>query len=353
MIGELADVDPLIIAEMSGNHGGSLESALALVDAVAASGAQALKLQTYTADTMTLDIDRPEFIIQNPDSLWFGRRLHELYREAHTPWEWHGPIMDRALNAGLICFSSAFDVTSVDLLESLNVPLYKVASFECIDLPLIRKVASTGKPVIISTGMATLEEIEEAVDAARGAGCQQLTLLKCTSSYPAQAKDANLLTIPAMRERFGCDVGLSDHTVGTAVAVAAVALGATVIEKHVTLSRGGGGVDAAFSAEPDELAALVRDTAAARAALGAVAFGPTESEVAGRSRRRSLYFTRALRAGEAVPADAVRSIRPGLGLAPKFIDVVVGKRLATDVDLGQPVEWECFEADARSVSDDE
>lgn len=334
---------PFVVAEMSGNHGGSLDTALMLVDAVAATGAQALKLQTYTADTMTLNVDRPEFVIQNPESLWRGRHLHDLYQEASTPWDWHAPIFDRARRHGLICFSSAFDATSVDFLESLGVPMYKVSSFECIDLPLIQKVAETGKPVIISTGMATLEEMDEAVEAARGAGCSDLTLLKCTSSYPAQPEEANLLTIPAMQKRFGCSVGLSDHTIGTAVAVAAVALGATVIEKHVTLSRESGGVDAAFSAEPAELAALVRDTATARAAMGTESFEPTNSELAGRTRRRSLYFTRGLRSGETLPSDAVRSIRPGHGLAPKFVDVVVGKRLAVDVKFGEPVTWECFE----------
>jgi pseudaminic acid synthase len=337
------DKPPFVIAEMSGNHGGSLSTALSLVDAVAASGAQALKLQTYTADTMTLDVDRPEFMIRDSESLWRGRRLHELYEEAHTPWEWHEPIMQHAQEQGLVCFSSAFDASSVDFLESLDVPMYKVASFECIDLPLIRKIAATGKPMIISTGMATLEEIEKAVKAAREAGCEDLTLLKCTSSYPARPEDANLLTIPAMRERFECEVGLSDHTIGTAVAVAAVALGATAIEKHVTLSRKGCGVDAAFSAEPHELAALVRDTASARVALGEVLFGPTDSEKTGRTMRRSLYFTTSIPAGDRVSAASIRSIRPGLGLLPEHFEAVIGRTLVVDVEFGQPVSWDCFE----------
>lgn len=336
---------PYIIAELSGNHGGSLDRALAIVDALADTGAHAVKLQTYTADTMTLDVARDEFIIQNPGSLWYGRTLYELYDEAHTPWDWHRPIMERARSHGLACFSSPFDETAVDFLEELDVPCYKIASSENIDLPLIRRVASTGRPMIISTGMATREEVDEAVGAARNAGCDQLILLKCTTSYPAAPEDTHLNTIPAMRERYQCEVGLSDHTLGIGVAVAAVALGATVIEKHVTLSRADGGVDAAFSLEPREVRELVDETTRAQRALGGINWGPTPGEEGARTRRRSLYLVEDVTAGESLTRRSVRSIRPGKGLPPKHLEDVLGRRVIEDYPRGTPLSWDMFATD--------
>jgi len=331
---------PLIIAEMSGNHGQSLERALAIVEAVARAGAHALKLQTYTADTMTLDLAEGEFRIADPQSPWNGRTLYDLYREAHTPWEWHAPIFRRARELGLIAFSTPFDSTAVDFLESLGTPCYKIASFECVDLPLIRKVAATGKPVIISTGMASEDEIGEAVAAAREAGCRELMLLKCTSNYPASPADSHLATIPRMCERFGCPVGLSDHTLGIGAAVAAIVLGAVAIEKHVTLSRAEGGVDAAFSLEPDELAQLVRETRCAWEALGSARYGPTEAEESSLVFRRSLYIARDMKKGEVFSPQNLRAIRPGRGLPPKFIAEFMGKKIARDAPMGTPVSWE-------------
>ncbi|HET6316701.1 MAG TPA: pseudaminic acid synthase, partial [Chloroflexota bacterium] len=292
------DAPPVIIAELSGNHNGSLDRALATVDAVATSGAHVLKLQTYTADTMTLNLGEREFFINQPDSLWKGTTLYELYKRAHTPWEWHRPIFERARERGLVVFSTPFDATAVDFLESLGVPGYKVASFENTDLPLIERVAATGKPVIISTGMATFAEVDEAVTAARAAGCRELALLKCTSSYPASPAASNLRTIPHLRASFDCEVGLSDHTLGIGAAVGSVALGATIIEKHVTLSRADAGVDTAFSLEPHELAQLVRETRTVWEALGTVQTGPTASEQGSRVFRRSLYVCEDLAAGD-------------------------------------------------------
>jgi N-acetylneuraminate synthase len=331
---------PFIIAEMSGNHNHSLGRALQIVDAAAAAGAHALKLQTYTADTMTLDIAEREFLITDPASLWNGRNLYDLYREAHTPWEWHAPIMERCKQLGLICFSTPFDATSVDFLETLDVPAYKIASFENVDLPLIRKVAATGKPIIMSTGMASLAELDEAVTAAREAGCSELVLLKCTSSYPASPENTNILTIPHLREMFGCEVGLSDHTMGVGVAVASVALGATVIEKHFTLARADGGVDSAFSLEPSEMNALVVETERAWQALGTVNYGPTDKEKKSLIFRRSLYVSCDIAAGEEFTAENVRAIRPGLGLPPKFLSQVLGRRAARDIDRGTPLSLE-------------
>ena len=270
------NAQPYLIAEMSGNHNQSLERALAIVDAAADAGADAIKLQTYTADTMTLDVHSSEFVIEDKQSLWAGRQLYELYQEAHTPWEWHKPIMERAASRGLHCFSTPFDATAVDFLESLEVPAYKIASFECTDLPLIRKVAKTGKPMIISTGMANAAEIDEAVRAAREAGCEHLVLLKCTSTYPATPENTNIRTIPNLRETFGCEVGLSDHTMGIGAAVASVAMGAAMIEKHFTLRRSDGGVDSAFSLEPEEFRMLRIETERAWQSLGRVAYGGTE-----------------------------------------------------------------------------
>lgn len=331
---------PFIIAEMSGNHNQSLDRALAIVDAAAASGAHALKLQTYTADTMTLDLDDREFLISDPESLWRGTSLYKLYQEAHTPWEWHRAIFERCRERGLICFSTPFDETAVDFLEGLAAPCYKIASFENHDLPLIRKVAATGKPVIISTGMATLAEIDDAVRTARDAGCRELVLLKCTSSYPAPPEDANLRVIPALREAFGTEVGLSDHTTGTAVAAAAVALGATVIEKHFTLDRADGGVDAAFSAEPREMRSLVADCTTVWAALGSVTFGPVGREKESLKFRRSLYVVADVEKGELFTPSNVRLIRPGYGLPSKFIDCVFGRRASRSIAKGTPVAWD-------------
>lgn len=331
---------PFVIAEMSGNHNQSLDRALDLVEAAAAAGAHALKIQTYTADTMTLDLDAGEFHVEHP--LWGGQSLHKLYQQAYTPWEWHAPIFERARERGMLAFSTPFDESAVDFLESLDVPAYKIASFENADLPLIRKVAATGKPMIVSTGMATLSELDELVQAARAAGCCALILLKCTSTYPATPENSHIRTIPHMRELFACQVGLSDHTPGIGAAVAAVALGATVIEKHFTLRRADGGVDASFSLEPEELASLVVETERAWQALGQVRYGPTEAELASRVYRRSLYIVRDLRRGDRLSADNLRAIRPGLGLPPKYYDQLLGRRLARDARRGTPVSWELF-----------
>ena len=331
---------PLVIAEMSGNHNQSLDRALAIVDAAAAAGAHALKIQTYTADTMTLDLDDGDFLISDPNSPWVGTTLNALYEKAHTPWEWHRPIFDRAHSLGMLAFSTPFDATAVDFLEELDVPCYKIASFENTDLPLIRKVAATGKPMIISTGMATAAELAEAVGAARGAGCNDLVLLKCTSTYPATPSDSNLLTIPDLRERFGTEVGLSDHSMGVGVAVASVALGATVIEKHFTLSRADGGVDAAFSMEPAEMAQLVVETERAWQALGHVSYGPTAAEQPSMAYRRSLYCVKDLAAGEVLTTENIRAIRPGGGLAPKHLDAVLGRKVREPVARGTPLRWD-------------
>ncbi len=337
------DTPPFVIAEMSGNHNQSLERALEIVDAAAASGAHGLKIQTYTADTMTLDIAEREFFIQDPKSLWQGRSLYDLYKEAYTPWEWHAPIFERCRKHGIIGFSSPFDATAVDFLESLNVDCYKIASFENTDLPLIRKVAGTGKPVIISTGMATAAEIDETVRAARAAGANDLVLLKCTSTYPATPANTNIRTIAHMRELFGCEIGLSDHTMGIGVSVASVALGASVIEKHFTLRRADGGVDSTFSLEPDELRSLVTETQRAWEALGVVSYRPTEAEKKSLVFRRSLYVVQDVAAGTVLSPQNVRAIRPGLGLPPKYYEVVMGKRLRAAVSRGTALTWDLLE----------
>ena len=335
------DHPPFVIAEMSGNHNQSLDRALAIVEAAAKAGAHALKLQTYTADTMTLDIDEGEFYIEDPNSLWKGASLHKLYQLAYTPWEWHAPIFKRANELGMLAFSTPFDESAVDFLESLDVPCYKIASFENTDLPLIRKVAATGKPMIISTGMASVAELDESVRTAREAGCKDLILLKCTSTYPATPENTNIRTIPHLRDLFGTEVGLSDHTMGTGVSVASVALGATVIEKHFTLSRAEGGVDSAFSMEPAEMASLVLESERAWQALGRITYGAASAqEEKSKVYRRSLYISRDLKAGEILDATSVRAIRPGLGLAPKFIDMVMGKAVKRDVKRGTPVSWD-------------
>ncbi len=330
---------PFIIAEMSGNHNQSLERALEIVEAAAKAGAHGLKIQTYTPDTMTLDLDEREFHISDPGSLWAGASLYKLYGEAYTPWEWHQPIFERARQLGIIAFSTPFDDTAVDLLESLDVPCYKIASFENTDLPLIRRVAATGKPLIISTGMASIAELDDTVQAAREAGCKDLILLKCTSTYPATAQNTNILTIPHMRELFDCEVGLSDHTLGVGVSIASVALGATVIEKHFTLNRADGGVDSTFSMEPDEMAQLVLETEHAWQALGKVCYGATEAEKKSIVFRRSLYVVQDLKAGDVLTRDNVRAIRPGLGLPTKYLEVVLGKKVLRDVMRGTALGW--------------
>jgi N-acetylneuraminate synthase len=330
---------PFVIAEMSGNHNQSLDRALAIVEAAANAGVHALKIQTYTPDTMTLDLDEREFRISDPQSPWSGASLYKLYGDAYTPWEWHRPIFDRARRLGLIPFSTPFDASAVDSLESLDVPCYKIASFENTDLPLIRRAAATGKPLLISTGMATEAEIEDAVRAAREAGCRDLILLKCASAYPASPEHTNLLTIPDMRERFGCEVGLSDHTMGIGAAIAGVALGATVIEKHLTLRRSEGGVDSSFSMEPSELAHLVTESERAWQALGDVSYGATAAEQPSLQFRRSLYVVEDLKAGEILTDRNVRAIRPGLGLAPKFLDQILGRRAAVDIARGTALAW--------------
>ncbi len=331
---------PFIIAEMSGNHNQSLNRALEIVEAVAKSGAHALKIQTYTPDTMTIDLDEREFHISDPNSLWEGKSLYNLYGEAYTPWEWHKPIFDRAHELGLIAFSTPFDDTSVDFLESLDVPCYKIASFENTDLPLIRRVAATGKPIIISTGMASVAELDESVRAAREAGCRDLILLKCTSTYPATAENSNLLTIPHLRDLFDCEVGLSDHTLGVGVSVASIALGATVIEKHFTLKRADGGVDSAFSMEPADMVQLVSESVRAWQGLGYVSYGATDAEKNSLVYRRSLYVVQDLKEGDVLTKDNVRAIRPGLGLPVKYLDVVTGKRVSRDVNRGTALGWD-------------
>jgi N-acetylneuraminate synthase len=330
---------PYLIAEMSGNHNQSLQRALEIVDAAADAGADAIKLQTYKAETMTLDLRMPGFVIEDEKSLWNGRQLFELYQEAHTPWDWHAPIMQRAAARGLHCFSTPFDDSAVDFLESLNVPAYKIASFENTDLPLIRKVASTGKPMIISTGMATVGEIDEAVRTARQAGCHNIIILKCTSTYPATPENTNIRTISNMRETFGCEVGLSDHTMGCGVAVASVAMGAVLIEKHFTLRRADGGVDSAFSLEPEEFRMLRIETQRAWESLGGVLYGGTKAEDQSRTFRRTLYVARDMKAGDVFTHENLRIVRPGFGLPPKYFDTVLGKRINQDTCAGTPVGW--------------
>jgi pseudaminic acid synthase len=331
---------PYIIAEMSGNHNQSLERALEIVEEAAKSGVDALKIQTYTAQTMTLDIHEGEFFIDDPTNNWEGSSLYSLYEQAYTPWEWHEPIFNRCRELGIAAFSTPFDESAVDFLETLDVPCYKIASFENIDLPLIRKAAATGKPLIVSTGMATVAELDEMVRAAREAGCKDLVLLKCTSSYPATPEDSNLATIPHLRELFECEIGLSDHTFGIGVSVASVALGATVIEKHFTLRRSDGGVDSVFSMEPEEMKALVVETERAQQATGKIQYGAVASEQASFKHRRTLYISQDMRAGDLFTKENLRAIRPGYGLPPKYMDLLLGKPVRQDVRKGTPVTWE-------------
>ena len=331
---------PFVIAEMSGNHNQSLERALAIVEAAAQAGAHAIKLQTYTADTMTLDVRGGSFEISDPDSLWAGQNLHDLYKQAYTPWEWHAPIMERARELGLICFSSPFDETAVDFLLDLDVPAFKIASFENNHLPLIEKAASTGKPQIISTGMASLGELDDAVRTAREAGCTELVLLKCTSTYPASPENTNLRTVPHLRKLFGCEVGLSDHTMGVGVAVAAVALGACMIEKHFTLARADGGVDSAFSLEPHELASLVSESERAWQALGLVRYGPSDAEQKSLVFRRSIYVATDIAEGEVFTRKHIRIVRPGHGLASVYFNSIIGTKASRDFRKGEPLTFE-------------
>lgn len=331
---------PFIIAELSGNHDQDFDLAKAMIRAAAEAGVDAIKLQTYTPDTMTLDIRHGEFMVSEDDSLWRGSNLYDLYAKASTPWEWHKPLFELAESLGLIAFSSPFDLSAVAFLESLDVPLYKIASFELTDIPLIQAVAKTGKPMIMSTGMATKEEIDEAVATVRAIGNNPITLLKCTSTYPAKIEDTNLVTMADLASHTGCLVGLSDHTQGLGAAVAATALGATVIEKHFVLDRGAGGVDAAFSMEPDEMNALVVACRTARAALGTVTYGGSESEQAAKKYRRSIYVASNLLAGTVLSEEHLQIIRPSLGLAPKHWDEVLGKTLLSDAQKGQPLHWD-------------
>jgi N-acetylneuraminate synthase len=333
-----ADTPPYVIAELSANHNGKLETALQIVDAAKAAGASAVKLQTYRPDTITLNSDAEPFRIRG--GLWDGRTLYDLYEEAHMPWDWHAALFEHARECGITIFSSPFDATAVDLLESLGAPAYKIASFEAVDLGLIKYAAGTGKPMIISTGMADADEIGEAVEAARVGGCSELALLHCVSGYPAPAADYNLRTISDMQQRFGVVIGLSDHTLGNSTALASIPLGAAIIEKHFTLDRSGGGPDDSFSIEPAELKALCRDTRSVWEALGEVNYARKSSESGNIQFRRSLYFVKALKAGDVVTAEAVRSVRPGYGLAPKHLDAVVGRVLRRDVEYAMPVSWD-------------
>ena len=332
------DHAPYVIAEMSANHNGNIETAFKIIEAAKHAGADAVKLQTYRPDTITLNCDTEDFRIHG--GLWDGRTLYELYEEAHMPWEWHAPLFAHARKHGITIFSSPFDNTAVDLLEDLNAPAYKIASFEAVDIPLIKYVASTGKPMIISTGMADVEEIQEAIDAAHEGGCKELAILHCVSGYPAPAEDYNLRTIPDMIQRFGLTVGLSDHTLDNTTAVTSVAMGASIIEKHFTLDRSSGGPDDSFSLEPSELAALCKDSKTAWAALGRVDYGRKSSEQSNVKFRRSLYFVKDLKAGDVITADAVRSVRPGFGLSPKDLEKIIGRSVAVNITANAPVTLE-------------
>ena len=332
-----AAYSPYVIAELSANHNGKLETALLIIEEAKKAGADAVKLQTYKPDTITLNCDSDDFKIKG--GLWDGRTLYDLYEEAHMPWDWHKPLFDRARELGITIFSSPFDNTAIDLLEDLNAPAYKIASFEAVDLPLIKYAASTGKPMIISTGMADAEEIAEAIEAAREGGCKELAVLHCVSGYPAPAEDYNLRTIPDMMERFGLVTGLSDHTLDNTTAITSVALGAAIIEKHFTLDRKGGGPDDSFSLEPQDMKALCAGAKTAWHALGKVDYGRKSSEQANVKFRRSLYFVNDLKLGDVVTPLDVRSVRPGYGLAPKHLDTVIGKKVTRAVDAATPVDW--------------
>ena len=330
---------PFIIAEMSGNHNQSLDKALEIVQAAADSGADAIKLQTYTADTITLDVKDGDFYINDEESLWYGKSLHDLYDIAHTPWDWHKPIMEKARSLGLLCFSSPFDESAVDFLEDLEVPAYKIASFENSHLPLIRKVVRTGKPIIISTGLSTLSQISETVSLVKEAGCKNYALLKCTSSYPSNPENSNVKTIPHMRDTFNCEIGLSDHTLGIGAALAAVSFGATIIEKHFTMDRSDGGVDSEFSLTPSELQSLVVESKRAWQSLGRVTYGPIKSEISSLIFRRSIYISRNMKKGEEFSVENIRIVRPGHGLEPKYYEILLGKKINQDAKKGTAVTW--------------
>jgi N-acetylneuraminate synthase len=332
------DHPPYVIAEVSANHNGKLETAMRIIEEAKKAGADAAKLQTYKPDTITLNCDSEDFKIRG--GLWDGRTLYELYEEAHMPWEWHKPLFEHARKVGITLFSSPFDNTAIDLLEDLNAPAYKIASFEAVDLPLIKYAASTGKPIIISTGMADAEEIQAAIDAAREGGCKELAVLHCVSGYPAPAQDYNLRTIPDMIQQFGLVTGLSDHTLDNTTAITSVAMGASIIEKHFTLDRSGGGPDDSFSLEPTELAALCHGAKTAWAALGQVDYGRKSSEQGNVKFRRSLYFVKNMKAGDVIAQDCVRSVRPGFGLAPRYIDQLIGRKVRSDVRFATPVSWD-------------
>ncbi|MEP2654095.1 MAG: pseudaminic acid synthase [Paraglaciecola sp.] len=334
---------PFIIAELSGNHQQSLELAISMVDSAAAAGAHAIKLQTFTADSMTLDVDNEHFVIQEKESLWSGESLHALYQKAATPYEWHKPLFEKAKSLGMLAFSSPFDEDAVDFLDALDVPCFKIASFELTDIPLIRKAASKGKPLIMSTGMASLSEIELAVNTAKAEGCTNIILLKCTSTYPALPTHTNLVTIAHLRDAFGCQVGLSDHTAGVGVSVAAVALGATVIEKHFVLDRQAGGVDAAFSLEPSELSSLVIETGRAHQSMGQVCYSGTAAEEKSKLYRRSIYISEDVKAGDVLSSNNVKIVRPAYGLAPKHWDDICGKMAKCDLKKGTPLSWDMVE----------
>lgn len=340
------DYPPYVIAELSANHNGSMDTALRIIEEAKKAGADAVKLQTYTADTITLNSDAEEFQIKG--GLWDGRTLYELYQEAHMPWEWHKPLFEHANKLGITIFSSPFDNTAVDLLESLNAPAYKIASFEAVDLPLIKYVASTGKPMIISTGMADAEEIQEAIDAAHDGGCKELAILHCVSGYPAPAEEYNLRTITDMLTRFGLVTGLSDHTLDNTTAITSVAMGASIIEKHFTLNRSGGGPDDSFSLEPSELAALCRDSKTAWSAMGKIDYGRKSSEQGNAQFRRSLYFVKDMKAGDIITEDSIRSVRPGYGLPPKIQSTIIGVRLKKAAGINQPVTKEHIELNNHS-----
>ncbi len=339
------DYSPYVIAEMSANHNGKIENAFRIIEAAKKAGADAVKMQTYTPDTITLNCDSEDFIIRQ--GIWDGRILYDLYREAYTPWEWHKPLFQYAKKMGITIFSSPFDTTAIDLLENLNAPAYKIASFEAVDLPLIKYAASTGKPMIISTGMANAEEIQEAIDAAREGGCKELAILHCVTGYPAPASDYNLATIPDMVRRYELVVGLSDHTLDNTTAIASVALRASIIEKHFTLDRYGGGPDDSFSLEPSELVALCQGVKTAWQAIGKIDYGQKSSEVGNVKFRRSLYFTKDMLAGEIITADCIRSVRPGYGLPPKFADQIIGKRVCENIRHSTPVSLSLIEGGTK------
>jgi N-acetylneuraminate synthase len=334
------DEAPFVIAELSGNHNQSIDLAIEMIEAAAKAGVDAIKLQTYTADTMTLDCEHDDFQILEGDNLWQGNSLHKLYQKAYTPWEWHKTLFEKAQSLGLIAFSSPFDISAVEFLETLNVPCYKIASFENNDIPLIERIAKTGKPVIISTGMASLTEISEAIDCLKSNGCQQIVLLKCTSAYPASPAQANLKTLAHLRATFACEVGISDHTLGIGVSIAGVALGASVIEKHFVLSRNDGGVDAAFSLEPDEFTLLVNESKSAAQSLGKVIYGGDTSEQNSKKYRRSLYISQDVRKGQPLTEDNIKVVRPGFGLAPKHYKQVLGQKVSQDLTKGTALSWD-------------